>query len=202
VLIGAGWLIAGAPARVLEERQQAWGVRIQPGDLLFQDLDCGPRCALIREVTQSHYAHVGIVLEEQGTLRVWEAYHPVGATDLVEWVRRGIAERVAIYRFRPSLLAQLPAIAAAIRSFADRPYDGDYQWDDERIYCSELIAKAVNRAQGPAVFEPRPIGDLGPHAKAIARMSRGRLTPETRLVSPADLTRSPSLQRLVDELAR
>jgi hypothetical protein len=200
ILLGVGWLIATAPARVLEERQRAWGVRIQEGDVVFQDIDCGVRCALIREVTQSRYAHVGIVLNDRGALRVWEAYEPVGSIDLVDWIHRGIGERVAIYRFRSRF--PLAAMASAIRSFAGRPYDGDYQWDDERIYCSELIAKAANQVQGSPIFVPKPIGDLGPHAELIKRMSHGRLTEKTVLVSPLDLTRSSSLEMLVDELAR
>jgi len=199
VLIGVGWLVATAPARVLEERQRRWGVRIQEGDVLFQDIDCGMRCTLIREITQSRYTHVGIVLDEHGTLKVWEAYEPVGSTDLVEWIHRGIGERVAIYRFLPTV--PIAAVATAVRGFAGRPYDGDYQWDDERIYCSELIAKAVNQAEGTPIFEPKPIGDLGPHAELIKRMSHGRLHEGTAMVSPVDLTRSSSLKKLVDELA-
>jgi hypothetical protein len=199
VLISAAWLVATAPARVLDGRERAWGVQIQEGDVLFQDIDGGMRCTLIRDVTQSRYTHVGIVLNEHGTLKVWEAYEPVGSTDLVDWIHRGIGERVAIYRFGKLSIA---GIATAIRSFAGRPYDGDYQWDDERIYCSELIAKAVNRAEGRQIFEPKPIGDLGPHAEVIKRLSHGRLTEGTVMVSPVDLTRSPSLQKLVDELGR
>jgi hypothetical protein len=200
VLGTAGWFISTAPARVLEARQRGWGVRFQEGDLIFQDLDCGTRCALIREVTESHYTHVGIVLRERETLKVWEAYEPVGPTDLVEWVRRGIGERVAIYRLRPGV--SIAALAAAVRGFAGRPYDGDYQWDDERIYCSELIAKAVNQAQGTQMFEPTPIGSLGAHTETIRRMSHGRLTEQTLMVSPVALVRSPILVKLVDELER
>lgn len=198
-LVGAGWFISTAPARVLEQRQRAWGVRVQPGDVIFQDLDCGPRCELIREVTHSRYTHVGVVLEENGELSVWEAYEPVGPTDLVEWVHRGIGERVAIYRFQALDPVKL---AGAVRTFAGRPYDADYQWDDERIYCSELVAKAANLASDGTRFRPHAIGDLGPHAALVRRMSHGRISAHTEMITPLDLTRSPELVRLVDELAQ
>lgn len=81
-----------------------------------------------------------------------------------------------------------------------RPYDPEYQWDDDRIYCSELIAKAVNQAEGAAIFQPKAIGRLGPHADLIKRMSGGRLTEATVMVSPVDLIRTPQLERIVDEL--
>ena len=73
LLIGLGWLIHIAPGVVLHQRQRSWGVQIEQGDLLFQDLDCGERCELIRTVTQSRYTHVGMVLREGDELVVWEA---------------------------------------------------------------------------------------------------------------------------------
>lgn len=202
MFLGACILIARAPAAVLRQRQQNWGVTILPGDVLFQDLRCGERCELIRQVTGSRYTHVGIVLQEGGELRVWEAFAPVGPTPLVEWVRRGLHEQVAIYRLHKDLRDKLPEIAAAVRAQAGRPYDGDYQWDDERIYCSELIAKAINNVMHREAFAPHPVGPLGPHAARIEKLSAGRLTPATIVVTPIDLARSPLLERLVDELQR
>jgi Permuted papain-like amidase enzyme, YaeF/YiiX, C92 family len=161
-------------------------------------LDCGERCALIRSVTHSRYSHVGIVLREGDELMVWEALGPVGPTPLVEWVHRGIREELAIYRFS----APITRLADEVRAMRGLPYDGDYQWDDERIYCSELIAKAVNRALGEHAFEPKPIGPLGVYAERIRKLSGGRLTEATPIVSPLDLTRSPLVTKIVDEFSR
>ncbi len=189
-----------APRVVLHDRERAWGAHIAEGDLLFQDLECGERCALIRAVTHSRYSHVGIVLREGDELMVWEALAPVGPTPLVEWVHRGIREELAVYRLDARL--PLARIADEVRAMRGLPYDGDYQWDDERIYCSELIAKAVNRALGEPALAPQPIGSLGAYAEPIRKMSGGRLTEATLIVSPLDLTRSPLATKIVDELAR
>jgi hypothetical protein len=205
LLAGAGfvaWLEA-EPARALRQRERAWGHALAPGDVLFQDLDCGPRCELIRAVTHSAYAHVGLVLADaRGEPVVWEAFAPVGPTPLVEFVQRGRGRHLGVYRLEPALRAQLPAIAEAVRAMAGRPYDGNYQWDDARLYCSELVEKAVQRATGVELAPPRPLGPgaFGGHATTIARMSQGRLTEQTPLTSPADLARSPHLERIVDEL--
>ena len=107
---------------------------------------------------------------------------------------------MAIYRLREDVRAHLPQIARAIRAMRGLPYDGDYRWDDEQIYCSELIAKAVNRALHEDRFVPRPIGSLGLYADRIRTLSRGRLTEATPIVSPLDLTRSPLVVKVVDEL--
>jgi hypothetical protein len=194
LLLLFGYLVAKAPAIHFARRQSGWPSALRTGDLIFQDLECGERCALIRSVTHSRYAHVGILVEENGDLGVWEAFRPVGWTPLIEFVHRGIGEKLAVYRFKDT--AVLPGLLAGVRAFKGRAYDGDYQWDDERIYCSELIAKAA-----PAgFFVPHPVGDLGSHEKRIFEMSRGRLTPKTEMVSPRDLIESSRLERIIDEL--
>jgi hypothetical protein len=200
VCLGLAWLVQGAPARVLAQREAAWGTQIEEGDVLFQDLDCGERCQLIREVTRSRYTHVGIVLREHGELMVWEALSSVGPTPLLEWVHRGVRERVALYRFQAPVADHLGDVAREVRAMRGLPYDADYQWDDDRIYCSELIAKAISRALPDDAIAPVVIGALGPHAKRIRTLSGGRLTEATPMVTPVALTRSPLLRRVVDEL--
>jgi hypothetical protein len=204
VLSGAAFVfwVLHEPTAFLADREAAWHAQIEAGDVVFQDLACGPRCDRIREVTHSRYSHVGIVVVEDGERVVWEAFHPVGPTPLVEWVSRGRERHVAVYRFVPSLRVQLPLIFEQIRKMQGLAYDGDYQWDDERIYCSELIAKAVSRAVGREVFTPRAVGPggFGDKRALIERMSHGRLTEASPLVSPMDLIRSGTLVRIVDEL--
>jgi hypothetical protein len=194
--------LRGQPARSLARREAAWHDRIQPGDVIFQDLDCGIRCDLIREVTHSPYTHVGLVLEENGQRVVWEAYQPVGSVPLLEFIERGRDRLLAVYRPTPELLAKLPQVAEQVRAMRGRPYDGNYQWDDDNIYCSELIEKGFERGAGVALFPPHPLGpgSFGVHAGVIKKISDGKLTEQTPLTSPLDLTRSPSLHRIVDEL--
>ena len=191
------------PARSLRHRQAAWNHVIAPGDLLFQDIDCGLRCDLIRLVTHSPYTHVGIVLADaKNQPVVWEAFEPVGPTPLLDFVERGRGGLLAIYRLEPALLEKLPAIAASVEAMRGKPYDADYQWDDERIYCSELIEKAVEQGAGVQLAAPHPLGPgaFGQYAATIKRVSKGKLTEQSPLTSPLDLTRSPHVQRIVDEL--
>lgn len=200
IVLGVGFVTVEMPRWTLAAAEAKWRYEIQPGDILFQDLDCGPRCELIRAVTKSRYTHTGIVLEERGERVVWEAYGPVGPTPLAEWLRRGVEGKIAIYKLRPSLQTKLPLIAAEVRALRGLPYDANYQWDDANIYCSELIAKAVNRAAERGVFIPRPVGDLGGNEALVAQWSSGTISARTLVVSPHDLVRSGVLARIVDEL--
>jgi hypothetical protein len=201
VLASAAWL-RDEPARDLARREAAWGFAIAPGDLVFQDLDCGPRCDLISQVTRSRYVHVGVVLREADGLAVWEALGPVGPVPLAAWVARGVRGRVAVHRLKLATSGELEALGRAVRARRGRPYDADYQWDDARIYCSELIAKAFVQATGRACVEPHPVGReaLGAWADRVRVMSHGRLTAATLVVTPADLARSSCVERRVDEL--
>lgn len=125
---------------------------------------------------------------------------PVGPTPLAEWAARG---EIAVYRPRlhdaPLDDESLARLAYALRTYAGRPYDRSYRWDDERIYCSELVAKAWRDAFGEPLVEPRPVS-LGAWATRAAQMTNGELVDGTPMVSPADLVRSGRLVRVVDEL--
>jgi Permuted papain-like amidase enzyme, YaeF/YiiX, C92 family len=79
------------------------------------------------------------------------------------------------------------------------PYDGDYQWDDERIYCSELVMKAVLRATNVALAPPRTFS-LREHVTAIAQLTHGHLTESTFIVAPIDLARSDLVTRIGGDL--
>jgi hypothetical protein len=199
-LVGLGlYVVSGAPERALAAREQAWPGGLREGDVIFQDLACGQRCAFIRRVTRSRYVHVGLVLMQHGQRVVWEAYNPVGPTPLLEWVARGVDGDVAVYRPDAALLAQLPTARRGLERMRGRPYDGDYQWDDARIYCSELIIKAF-AADGDAPFVQPHTVTLGSIRAQVAAQTGGRLTEETLMVTPRDLAESPRLRRVVDEL--
>lgn len=189
------------PSRTLARREKAWGVRIQPGDVVLQDLACGLRCNFIRDVTHTRYTQVGLVLEEDGKRVVWEAFQPVGPVPLAAWVDRGKEGRVAVYRPTFDVQAKLPQLTADARVLRDTPFDPDFQWDDARLYASELVEKLYEKLGEPLVA-PHPMGKGGfaSHAEAVRRLTEDKLTEQTPIVMPVDFTRAPRLHRVVDEL--
>ncbi len=132
---------------------------------------------------------------------VWEALGPVGPVPLDAWVARGVGKEVAVYRPNRALRRVRPRVEVSMRAYAGRPYDGDYQWDEARIYCSELIAKAYRDALGRELFVPHAVS-LGRFEARVATLSGGRLTSRTLMVTPRDLTQGGHFVRVVDELAR
>lgn len=180
----------GQPERQLASLDRT--ARIEPLDVVFQHLDCGLRCSLIEQITESPFTHVGIVLEENGQRVVWEALGPVSPTPLAEWVARTGGE-LAVYRFDDEVRGSAERIAAEVRNMRGLPYDSDYQWDDDRIYCSELVAKAVKRATGITLSTPRTFS-FGKEAATVAQLTNGRLTEDTEVVAPVDLAESRHLR--------
>ena len=163
--------------------------------MVFQDLDCGARCALIESVTGSRYTHVGVVLEDEGEFVVWEAFAPVGPTPLSEWVWRGVGHEYAVYR--PRAAVDSARLRSALERWRGRDYDGDYQWDHERIYCSELVALAFGELG--LEIAPSPIA-LGEDAARVRRLSGGRIEEGTMMVTPRALTEHEGFGRIWDPL--
>lgn len=190
------------PDRALARREQAWQARIQPGDVVLQQLECGLRCDLFRDITHSRYTQVGVVLFDDQHRVVWEAFGPVGPTRLDAWVQRGKEQRVAVYRPAPLSPAMLEGLANALHAMRDLPDDPRYQWDDAHLYAGELVEKAFERGLQRTLVAPHPLGPgaFGSHADGVRHLTGGAFTVETKVVTPADFARSPQLTRIVDEL--
>ena len=50
-------------------------------------------------------------------------------------------------------LKEIPETTAA--RFLGRPYDAEFSWSDEKVYCSELIAKIFGLTPEPMHFDPK-----------------------------------------------
>lgn len=141
---------------------------LRPGDLLFQDLDCGDLCDAIETVTQgvdgAKFSHVGMVSDaRQGKVRVIEA---IGAgvveTSLDDFLNRSAngdgTSRVLVGRIEGPQARLIPGAIRAARSFRGLPYDSVYEIDNSSFYCSELIYEAFRQANdGTPIFELAPM---------------------------------------------
>jgi hypothetical protein len=198
VAIGAGmaaflavliWLSQPLDVAAIERRG---GFRFRDGDLLFVSCD-GPLCHVIEGVTQSPFSHVGMVSGTGADATVIEAFGPVGEVPLQVFLERS-SGNFTLMRWVGEPATRISDIEAAMRSFAGRPYDSHYQLDDERIYCSELVYKAVLKVTGIEAAPLRKLGDMNyaPYEDFIRR-KEGTLPLERQMITPADLQRSPFL---------
>lgn len=123
-----------------------------PGDILFQDLDCGPLCDAIEAVTEGvngkDFSHCGLVIEVNGQLQIIEAISNGGVvlTPVKQFVARSGSENITHTRLKPVHRHVLPMATAFAIDQLGTPYDEEYILNNGRLYCSELLYEAFKVA--------------------------------------------------------
>jgi hypothetical protein len=71
---------------------------------------------------------------------------------LADWIAQGEDRRYCVKRLLPEHgaldSAAISALHHAGERYMGRPYDTSFLWDDERIYCSELVWKVYEEGIG------------------------------------------------------
>ena len=144
-------------------RGDALSLLLADGDLIFHTSKSAQSEA-VAIATGSKWTHMGLVLFEQGELWVYEAVQPVKRTKLREWVARGAGGRAIVRRLREASTVLTPSVQRELhkiaRSFVGRPYDLQFRWDDDQLYCSELVYKAYERAANVRIGKTQRAGEL------------------------------------------
>lgn len=182
---------------------------LRPGDLLFQDIDCGPLCDAIEQVTEgvdgADFSHVGMVSRvEAGGVYVIEAVSAgVVETPLDAFLARSSdAEgrpKVLVGRLTPEKAALIDDAIAVAKRHQGKPYDHIYEMSDDSLYCSELLYHAFGAANGgtpvfdlhPMTFrDPATDATFPPWAAYYAEL--GAAIPEGEPgLNPGSMSRSP-----------
>lgn len=126
---------------------------IQPGDILFQDLDCGAACDAIEAVTEGvngmDFSHCGIVAEVDGALKVVEAYGSVQAVSIDDFLKRSKdaqgKPKVIIGRLKDGNMLALKS-AEISKQYIGKGYDKAFTLGDDNYYCSELVYECYKAA--------------------------------------------------------
>jgi hypothetical protein len=156
------------------------------GDVVLQT-SASPRSLPIREATHSPWSHTGLIeVTEQGVF-VLEAIEPVSRTPWAAWRARAVGGKVKVLRLKGLDPAQAAKSVEWARAMLGRPYDVRYGWDDETLYCSELVVKALEHGSGVRVghFDRLDALDLTQRSQALAQKLQVPLS--TEVVTPAAL---------------
>lgn len=129
---------------------------LKAGDVILIELRCYS-CSLIADETGSRFSHSGVVLgERQGEILVAQALGNVHATTLTKFLSQKTKNTSALVRRPKNLYANESLIKVFARDWMGRPFDSSYTWDDEKLYCSEFVAKFLEVFLGP-VLPPKPL---------------------------------------------
>lgn len=148
------------------------------GDLLFQDLDCGPLCDAIEEVTQgingAHLSHTGLIVYQHNEPYVLEAISKgVVLTPLKDFLSRSHDSlgnpKVLVGRLKKPYQKLIPlAIKDAEEHYLGKPYDDVYDTSNHKYYCSELLYFIFKDANnGKELFHLYPMTFKQPGSDSI-----------------------------------
>ncbi len=169
------------------------------GDIIFQSLDSRQSMA-IHLVTHSPYSHCGILFKRDGEWWVYEAIQPVSRCRLEKWISRGKEERYVVKRLKDERLisGMADSLFALAASYDGKDYDAWFGWDDERIYCSELVWKVYQRGTGLRLGKLQTLGSLdlsAPQVQEILYERYGDKVPlKDSLITPVAIFKSPLLK--------
>ncbi|MEK6482075.1 YiiX/YebB-like N1pC/P60 family cysteine hydrolase [Catalinimonas sp. 4WD22] len=180
------------------------------GDLLFQDLDCGPYCESIEKVTEgvegADFSHMGIVVLQDDKPFVYEAVSKgVLATPLEDFLQRNTNNegqpKVMVGRLTSAHHPLIPEALKQAENLLGNAYDEIYVDGDEAYYCSELIYEIFKRAnQGKPLFPLAPMTYIDPDTGETFPIwedyfdERGTKVPEgVPGINPGAISRSPYL---------
>ncbi len=131
-------------------------VKLQDGDLLFQDMDCGPLCDAIEAVTEGYkgndFSHMGMVYHRNDTVYIIEAAGKAVRLSTLKQFSKNTNKPMYIGRVKKqySRLIQ-PAIDFSLKQLGVL-YDDEYVYNNNKYYCSELIYDAFMFANGGKPF--------------------------------------------------
>ncbi len=140
---------------------------LKEGDLLFQKWEASDFAKAINAVTEGYdghdFAHVGMVIEDAGELKVFEATMAggVGLTPLDTFLNAslttGLKPNIAVGRIKAQFQDAIPSINDWVISQMDKPYDTLFIYGNEKYYCSELIHDAFNNHASEQIFSLEPM---------------------------------------------
>lgn len=171
--------------------------RLREGDVIFHESRSAQSRA-IQLATGSRYSHMGIVSRQDGKWFVYEAVQPVTMTPLREWIARGRDGHYVVKRLRrPLAAAELARMQNEGKRHRGKSYDLVFGWDDDRIYCSELVWKIYKRGAGVEIGKLARLRDFDLSAPAVKAKMRerygNRIPMDEPVISPAAMFDSKEL---------
>jgi hypothetical protein len=141
--------------------------KLQLGDLLFQDSNCGKFCDSINSATigcdKTFVSHVAMVVKTNPDTIIEATLSGVKETSLNSFLEQSVDKnnhpRVMVGRLLPKYKALIPAAIKYAESQIGKPYNQTFVANNgQSFYCSELIERAFYYAgDKQTVFPLRPM---------------------------------------------
>lgn len=135
---------------------------LKNGDLIFQDMDCGPMCDAIEAVTEgfkgNDFSHMGMVVHLNDSIFIVEAIGPGVIITPIERVLARAKKQHWVGRLKARYQHLIPQAVGYALLCKGMLYDNAFIYDNGKYYCSELIYDAFKHANdGKPFFQLFPM---------------------------------------------
>lgn len=177
---------------------------LMEGDIIFHESD-SDQARAIKFATKSRYTHAGIIFKYQNEYKVLEAVEPVKITPISSFVKRGRNGHYVIKRLkdRENVLTdeKIDQMKKYGNSLLGKHYDIYFGWDDNLIYCTELIWKLYNLYTGKKLGELKTLKDFDLSSSIVQYLMKkrygNRIPYSEPVISPVDMFDSSELVTVI-----
>lgn len=192
-------------ARIAASRDTVHHTALPPvfeGDIIMQNYKA-KGAVLSHDLMGGKYNHVGIIFQrpKDGMLVVLDLTDSVRLTELTAYVDRADSGHVCILRIKESNKTlteeKVTALRDAAKQYRGKPADPMLNWDDSRMYSSELVWKVYNNAMMLKLCPLRTVADFKIPAakeKEVETEYGGDISSRDEAVSPDDIYNSKKLE--------
>ena len=174
------------------------------GDVIFQTSESS-QCEAVRIATRSKFSHCGVIFTKDDQKFVLEAVQPVKITPLNEWIKHGKKQCYMVKRVKDTLSLnnqKLTAMRLEGTKLLNKDYDLFFEWNDDKIYCSELVWKIYERGANITLCKEQLLQSFNlkdPKVKTILKQRYGNNIPlREKVVAPSQLAASELLETIID----
>jgi hypothetical protein len=167
----------------------------QEGDIILQGLN-SLQCQAVKAATNSQYSHCGIVLDQDGELKICEAVGPVIISSISDFTESSQGGHYVVLRLKNGTINH-GQLSSYCRTELGKPYDIYFNWDDTEIYCSELVWKAYE-ASNIELCKTRPLQDYDLTSPLVHKILQERYASKIPyaepMVAPEDFLHTDMLE--------
>jgi hypothetical protein len=173
------------------------------GDIVFQK-SVSAQCKAIQAATHSEWTHVGILFYDNDQWMVLEAVEPVCLTPVDAWMERSSCNEVMRLKEADALDAgEIEAMKKMGKGWLRLHYDSGFAWDDDEMYCSELVYKLYDRVLDIQVGELKQLKDYDLEAPVVKKIMKARygdaIPYEELMIAPGAMHDSSLLESVATD---